>query len=250
MNYKILLFIFAIFIYGCEPSYTNKSKKLKPKIFEKYSNSGFTLIYDDNLKDIKKIDSRSLNIYHQRLKRKSSVKITNPLNGKSLIAEVKSNKIRFSKFYNSVITSRIAEELELNLDEPYIQITLVSKNSTFIAKKSKTFDEEKKVAEKAPIDSIQINDLNNSVKKKEKKIKHDNFTYYIKVADFYYKDTANIMVNRIKNELFVKNSKIIKLSETKYRVLLGPFNDIKSIKESFEKMISLNFENLEILNDV
>ena len=250
MNYKILLFIFAIFIYGCEPSYTNKSKKLKPKIFEKYSNSGFTLIYDDNLKDIKKIDSRSLNIYHQRLKRKSSVKITNPLNGKSLIAEVKSNKIRFSKFYNSVITSRIAEELELNLDEPYIQITLVSKNSTFIAKKSKTFDEEKKVAEKAPIDSIQINDLNNSVKKKEKKIKNDNFTYYIKVADFYYKDTANIMVNRIKNELFVKNSKIIKLSETKYRVLLGPFNDIKSIKESFEKMISLNFENLEILNDV
>ncbi len=250
MNYKILLLIFAIFIYGCEPSYTNKSKKLKPKIFEKYSNSGFTLIYDDNLKDIKKIDSRSLNIYHQRLKRKSSVKITNPLNGKSLIAEVKSNKIRFSKFYNSVITSRIAEELELNLDEPYIQITLVSKNSTFIAKKSKTFDEEKKVAEKAPIDSIQINDLNNSVKKKEKKIKNDNFTYYIKVADFYYKDTANIMVNRIKNELFVKNSKIIKLSETKYRVLLGPFNDIKSIKESFEKMISLNFENLEILNDV
>ena len=203
MNYKILLFIFAIFIYGCEPSYTNKSKKLKPKIFEKYSNSGFTLIYDDNLKDIKKIDSRSLNIYHQRLKRKSSVKITNPLNGKSLIAEVKSNKIRFSKFYNSVITSRIAEELELNLDEPYIQITLVSKNSTFIAKKSKTFDEEKKVAEKAPIDSIQINDLNNSVKKKEKKIKNDNFTYYFKVADFYYKDTANIMVNRIKNELFV-----------------------------------------------
>ena len=250
MNYKILLLIFAIFIYGCEPSYTNKSKKLIPKIFEKYSNSGFTLIYDDNLKDIKKIDSRSLNIYHQRLKRKSSVKITNPLNGKSLIAEVKSNKIRFSKFYNSVITSRIAEELELNLDEPYIQITLVSKNSTFIAKKSKTFDEEKKVAEKAPIDSIQINDLNNSVKKKEKKIKNDNFTYYIKVADFYYKDTANIMVNRIKNELFVKNSKIIKLSETKYRVLLGPFNDIKSIKESFEKMISLNFENLEILNDV
>ena len=55
----------------------------------------------------------------------------------------------------------------MNLDEPYIQITLVSKNSTFIAKKSKTFDEEKKVAEKAPIDSIQINDLNNSVKKRK-----------------------------------------------------------------------------------
>ena len=89
--------------------------------------------------------------------------------------------------------------------------------------------------------------MNNSVKK-EKKIKNDNFTYYIKVADFYYKDTANIMVNRIKNELFVKNSKIIKLSETKYRVLLGPLIH-KSIKESFENDFT-KFENLEILKCV
>ena len=42
----------------------------------------------------------------------------------------------------------------------------------------------------------------------------------------------------------------IRLSKTKYRVLIGPFNDIKSLKNSFEKMNYFNFENLEILNNV
>ena len=62
---------------------------------------------------------------------------------KSLIAEVKSNRQKFSEFYNSIISKRIAEDLELDLKEPYIELILISKDSTFIAKKSKTFEEEK-----------------------------------------------------------------------------------------------------------
>ena len=58
------------------------------------------------------------------------------------------------------------------------------------------------------------------------------------------------MAERIKIETSIDNLKIIKLSETKYRVLIGPFNDIKSLENSFEKMHSLNFENLEILKNV
>ena len=54
-------------------------------------------LYHDNLKDIKKLDVRSLRIYHKSLKRKSLVKITNPENGNSLIAEVKSAFIQMSK---------------------------------------------------------------------------------------------------------------------------------------------------------
>ncbi len=177
------------------------------------------------------------------------VKITNPENGKSLIAEVKSNRIKFSEFYNSIISQRIVEVLDLDLENPYVEIILISKNSTFVAKKTKTFDEEKKVAEKAPIDGIQIKDLNEDTHKKIKK-KTKSFSYSIKVADFYYKDTAEMMLSRIKAETSLKNSRIIKLSKTKYRVLIGPFNDIKSIKESFEIMKSFNFENLEILNNV
>ena len=57
------------------------------------------------------------------------------------------------------------------------------------------------------------------------------------------------MVDRIKVEASIKNLTIKKLSNTKYRVLIGPFNDIKSLKNSFEKMSTLNFENLEILKN-
>ena len=111
------------------------------------------------------------------------------------------------------------------------------------------FDEERTVAEKAPVDGIQIKDLNNK-KIKKKFSKKKIFSYSIKVADFYYEDTAKTMVNRIKDEASISNLSIIKLSKTKYRVLIGPFNDIKSLKDSFEKMYFLDFENLEILKNV
>ena len=248
MNYKIILIsILSLLLYGCNQN-INNSKNVNFKIEKKYSNIGFALIFDDNLEKIKKIDDRSLLIYHKNLKKKSSVKITNPKNGKSLIAEVKSNKQKFSDFYNSVISRRIAEDLELDFNEPYLQIVLISKDSTFIAKKTKTFEAEKKVAEKAPIDGIQINDLNNDNQKKEI-VKKNKFSYSVKIADFYYKDTAQIMLSRIKNETSLDDPIIQELSKTKFRVLIGPFNDIKSLKETFEQLKLLNFENLEILNN-
>ena len=249
INFRLATIIFFCFVIsGCKQTGTNNSQKINFDFDNKYKNIGFALIYEDSLKDIKKLDSRSLSIYHKSLKRKSLVKITNPENGNSLIAEVKSNRVKFSEFYNSILSSRIAETLELDLKEPYIEIVLISKNSTFVAKKAKTFDEEKSVAEKAPIDGIQINDLN-AKKVKKKKIKNKTFSYSIKVADFYYKETAKIMVDKIKSETTIENLNIKKLSLTKYRVLIGPFNDIKSLKDSFEKIRMLNFENLEILRN-
>ena len=208
-----------------------------------------TISIYNNFSTIKKLEERSLKIYHKSLKKRSIIKITNPENGKYLIAEVKSNKENFSNFYNSILSLRIANELELDLSEPYIKIVLVAKNSTFVAKKAKMFEEERTVAEKAPVDGIQINDLNQK-KINKKKIKSKEFSYSIKVADFYYQDTAKMMVDRIRNEASIKNIKIIQLSKTKNRVLIGPFNDIKSLKEVFEKMSSFNFENLEILKNV
>jgi len=248
MSYKNIIFIFFIFfIYGCEPINV-KNKKLNFEIENRYKNSGFALIYNDELDGIKEIEPRSLMIYHKNLKKKSMVKITNPINGLSLIAEVKSNKIKFSNFYNAVLSDRIAQTLELDENEPYINIVLISKDSTFIAKKAKTFEEESVVAEKAPVDGIQINDLNE--KKSKKKIKKNKiFSYSIKVADFYYKDSAKIMLEKIKKDSLIKNLKIIELSKTNYRLLIGPFNDIKSLKNTFEKMNLFNFENLEILKN-
>ena len=63
-------------------------------------------------------------------------------------------------------------------------------------------------------------------------------------------DSAKNMIRRIKTETKLANPVIKKLSKTKYRVLLGPFNDIKKLERSFNEIKSLNFENLEILKNV
>ena len=250
MKFKyILLILLSLSFLGCEKSNLIKSKNKNIEFVNKYKNSGFALINSQSEVQFKKLESRSLNIYHKSLKKRSLVKISNPDNGKFLIAEVKSNKVQFSNFYNSVLSTRIADELELDYSEPYIDIVLISKNSTFIAKKAKMFDEERSVAEKAPVDGIEINDLNKK-KINIKTSKKRNFSYSIKVADFYYKNTAENMKDRIINEVSINNLRIIKLSKTKYRLLIGPFNDIKSLKKSFEKMNYFNFENLEILRNV
>ena len=253
MNYKILFILFLILLTGCEQNNLKKDI-INQQLVTKYSNTGFTLVYKDVLKKekkiSKKIDNKSLLIFHKSLKKNSFVKITNPVNQKTVIAEVASNKAQFSDFYNSVITLRVAEELSLNLNEPYIDIVLISQNSVFIAKKAKTFTEEKKVAEKAPVDGIKIDNLGNSSLPKKEITKDQVFKYSIKVADFYYKDSANNMLDRIINETNIKNPIIKTITNTKYRVLLGPFNDIKKLEDSFNEIKILNFENIEILKDV
>ncbi len=251
MRYKFFLLIIFL-LTGCN-QYAKNDKSLIVVGQQKYSNSGFTLIYNEELKKnkiiSKKIDNRSLLIFHKSIKKNSFVKITNPTNQKTIIAEVISNNADFSEFYNSVITNRIAEELSLDLNEPYIDLVLISQSSTFIAKKAKTFDEEKNVAEKAPVDGIKIDNLGSGKQEDKKNIKR-NFLYSIKIADFYYEASAINMIKRIIEETNLKNSSVKKLSKTKYRVLLGPFNDIKKLEESFNKMKLLNFENLEILKNV
>ena len=253
MNYRNLLIIISIiFLTGCKQINLNDEINLNSQV--QYKNSGFTLIYSDDLKKnkeiTKKIDNRAIIIFHKSLKKNSFVKITNPINMKTVIAEVISNKVEFSDFYNSVITLRIAEELSLDLNEPYIDLVLISNNSTFIAKKAKTFDEEKNVAVKAPVDGIKIDNLGNSNQPKKVPPIKNNFKYSIKIADFYYNQSAINMAERIINETNIKNPVVKKISNTKYRVLLGPFNDIKILEESFNEIKSLNFENLEILKNV
>ena len=56
-----------------------------------------------------------------------------------------------------------------------------------------------------------------------------------------------MMQKRIKEELNLKNSKISELSNTNYRVYLGPFKNLKSLKKAFDDINPLNFENIEII---
>ena len=104
MNYKILLiFLLCTLIIGCGQNLKELNKS-QFKIEKKYKNIGFALIYENDIKKIKKIDDRSLLIHHKFLKRNSTVKITNPKNGRSLLAKVLSSRQKFSDFYNSIIS--------------------------------------------------------------------------------------------------------------------------------------------------
>ena len=97
MNFRIISFLLIIpFLLSCDQS----SNKPKFNFESRYKNTGFALIYNPLLEDIKEIEPRSLDIYHKSLKKKSMVKITNPENNKYLIAQVKSNRVKFSSFYN------------------------------------------------------------------------------------------------------------------------------------------------------
>ena len=250
MKYKFILLYLFILLNSCT-SYNSKEISSNYPILEKFTNSGFTLIFNNDLyKDkviTKKINERDLIIFQRNLKKGTAVKISNPFNEKTIIAKVGDNAV-YPNFNNSVVSIRIANELEIDINEPYIILEEIRDNALFIAKKSKTFDEEKKVADKAPVDSISVNDLNEKIEKKIV-IKKKNFSYIVKIADFYYKKTADEMANRIKIELNLNTVGINKINENKFRVFLGPYTSLNSLQKAYNGIEGLGFENIEIINN-
>ena len=100
MNFnKFLTILLILFLTACQ-QFDDKKKVVNYSNYLKYSNTGFTLIYDEQLKKdnkiSKKIDNRALVIFHKQIKKNSFVKITNPVNDKSIIAKVISNNVHFS----------------------------------------------------------------------------------------------------------------------------------------------------------
>ena len=248
MKYNFFLILLIVLITSCA-SNNYKTVNVDP-IFEKFSNNGFALIYNDKLYNdkiiSKKMNERDLIIFQRNLRKGTSVKITNPFNNKTIIAKV-GKKANYPSFNNSVVSIRISEELEIDINEPYIVIEEIRDNASFIAKKAKTFEEEKKVADKAPVDSISVNDLNDTDEKKIKKKINNEFKYVIKIADFYYLVTAKQMVKRIKSELKIKKTDINKINENKFRVFTGPYLSLKALQKAYNSIETLGFENIELI---
>ena len=151
-------------------------------------------------------------------------------------------------FNNAVLSLRIADEIGLNENEPYVEILEVLEDAIFVAKIAKTFEEEKKVADKAPVNNINISDLNTKQTNSKNEL-GKKFSYEIKIADFYFNDTASLLVDRIVKETMIKDAKIKKINEKKYRVYAGPFNNINSLQKSFNDISILEFENIEIIKN-
>ena len=251
MLYKKLIILCCLMLLNnCTATTTIKTISSN-SLDNPFINKGFSLIYNDKFyydKVIsKKIDERSLIIFQKNLKKNTIVKITNILNNKSVIATVGSNAY-YPLFNNAVLSLRIADEIGLNENEPYVEILEVLEDSIFVAKRAKTFEEEKKVANKAPVKNISISDLNT----KQANTKNEfskKFSYEIKIADFYFNNTASLLVDRIVKETMIRDAKIKKINEKKYRVYAGPFNNINSLQKSFNDISILEFENIEIIKN-
>ena len=250
MFYKIIKISLFLILFSCVTKpLEKKDTTTHTKSF--FLNKGFTLVYNDDLyieKLIKgKIEDRSLIIFQKNLKKNTTVKITNLLNSKYLIAKV-GKKTEYPYFYNSIISKRISDELEIDELEPYVEIKQIVEGSSFIAKEAKTYDEEKNVADKAPVDNIQIKEIGKDSKKK-KKVKKKQFNYILKIADFYFQKSANQMKSRISDETTIKKVHIDKLSATKFRVFLGPFSNLNSLKKSFNAVNILEFDTIEFIKE-
>ena len=241
MKFKLILIL--SFILSCTPQYTTHNLK-KP-----YNSKGFAYIYNDldfNKKIIKgKMNNELMQISHQKLKTGTLIKIINPKNKKSLVLK-NSKRVRYPDFYKIIITESIAQELNLNVDLPILEILEIKKNKSFVAKKAKIFNEEKKISSKAPVASVQISNIS---KNKSKKIKNKTEDIYIIVASFYSIETARLLKQRIKQELTefdYRKLKLKNINSKETQLISGPYTSVNLLKNDYIKLSNFGFEELDI----
>jgi PBP1b-binding outer membrane lipoprotein LpoB len=244
---SIYLFIF-VFLFSCtqDVKIINKHSKVIEPI---YSSKGFALIYEDAIFESRIVNKKLYNdqdyVLHPFLKNDTLVNISNPLNSKSLIAKIRETN-EYPPIYSVVITKKMAESLDLDINNPYVELLTTKRNDKFIAKKTSTFEEEKKVASKAPVTSININNLSVSTTKNE--IKKKKPLYIINIAEFYFIESAETVKNRFEEEANLEKIEIIKISENKFKVYSGPYISFASMKETYFSLNELGFENLDIID--
>ena len=248
MKFNLSYIYIFVFLFSCtqDMKIMKKPSKIKEPT---YSSKGFALIYDNSVFESKIVDKKLNNgqnyVLHPFLKNDTWVSISNPFNSKSLTAKIKKS-INYPSIYNIVITKKMADKLELDINNPYVELLSIRENDKFVAKEASIFDEEKKVANKAPVTSININDVSASIS--EIKVKKKKPSYIIDIAEFYFFESAETAKNRFKKEANLENIKIKKISKIKFKVYSGPHAYFNSVKDAYFSLNELGFENLNIIN--
>ena len=249
LNTIVLLLISTIFLNSCADYKTDRITKKKEKQY--YSSTGFALIYSDHHylnkvvnKKIKNDDSVAM---HNLLKINTPIKIINPDNSKFIETKIY-KKADYPKIFNVVISRKIASFLELDFNNPYVEIIETKKNKTFIAKKSEIYEEEINVSEKVPVDAIKMNDLTkDDTETKKKSDKKSNFILVI--SDFYYEESAISLKKDLVKKTKMNNISVKKINNKKYRLLAGPFKNFNALKTTYISLNNLGFESLNIYNE-
>ena len=245
---KILTFILTLILYSCADYNSKVSNQDKNKLY--YSSNGFALIYDENFYQNKiinkKINNDEIMVMHNLLKRNTLVRIINPENSKTIETKIYKTA-NYPNIFTAVISNKIASILELDVNNPYIEIIELKKNKTFVAKEGSMFEEEKNVAEKAPVNEVKMDDLT----KKESKVKKNEIktNYILVIADFFYIGSANNLKDVLTKKTNFNNISIRKINNNKYRLFVGPFKNFNALKSSIISLNNLGFESLNIYRD-
>ena len=231
MKYKIILFFL---LTSCiNNTYVGKSEYV-------YSAKGFAKIENQPSSD-----SDNFYVFHNKLKPGTKIRVTNPTNGKSLEKIIK-KKVDYNNFYKVLISEDFARELNLDFNFPYVEISEIKINKTFIAKKAITENVEKKIANNAPVTKINIDNLIKPKQIKKNKLKN----YSILVAEFYSLESAQILKKKLFSVLENSNYKLIYISKKNnksYKLLMGPYNTINKLKNDYIVLNDSYFEDLDII---
>ena len=236
--------IFFILILSSCSSGTLQKSTIDPHL-----STGFALIYDEedyNNKIISgKLNDFELEIGHNKLKKNSIIKITNPENKKSLELKVSKN-IEYPDFYKIIISRKVGEKLGLNENIPFVDIQQRIKNKSFIAKKAVTFSEEKKVSNKAPVTKVKIDNISADKTKKKSKAKKIK-TFTIIVGEFYSEESAKNLKDTLEKKHVKKGAlKVKKLAKNKFSLSAGPYSSINTLKKRYFELNKYGFEDLDV----
>ena len=206
-----IIVVLPIFFFSCTSNYTVYEKK------------GFAKVSNNN-KIISTFAKGTL------------LRITNV---KTKNSTVLATNGKLKKSGSRIITLPIAvfEELNLKKNLPLIHLQTLRKNKIFIAKKAKTFDEEKKVSKKVALETIGVLSL------KEKKIMNDKI--YLIFGPFYYESFAKqiykVLNKKIDKSLIFKDYKV-----KNYTISIGPLNNLKEYDKIYLKLGKIGLIGFDI----
>ena len=241
MKFKII--ILTLLLFSCSSNYTKLDKR------EPYFSKGFAYIIKEEKP--KKSSSKSVinnskqKVFNKFLRPNTLLKIINP-ETKDYIILKNSISGKYPDFYKISISNSVANELNLDKKLPLIEVIEIKKNKSFVAKKAKIFNEEKKISSNAPVTSVKISNIskNKNIKKKKTESK-----IYIEIASFYSEDSAIFLRNRILSKISnydKKKLKIVRKSNKKINLFSGPYNSINLVKNDYTKLAEFGFEDLDI----
>ena len=240
---KYSIFILIIFFSSCASNYTKFENK-KP-----YNTTGFAYIYNEldyeNRIIKNKFENDQMQIANNNLKVGTLIKLINPKTNDTLVLK-NLKKTYYPDFYKILITQSVANKLNIDEELPIIELIELKKNKSFVAKKAKIYNEEKKISSNAPVTSVEISNISKN-KKSKKKI---NEKIYILIASFYSKDSATFLKKRIKDEILSFDSQKIKIKKRKSQkidLLSGPYSTVNLLKNDYILLKNFGFEELNIL---